>query len=202
MGKSRTQWLKSKYNRMARYYDLFDTFAVKESMRRKAIGSARGEVLEVGAGTGKNLPLYPPDCKVTGVDLSSAMLDRAKERTQALDMPVQLQEGDVQNLDFADASFDTVVATFVFCTVPDPVKGLLEVRRVCKGEGMIILLEHVRSENSCVGFLMDLLNPVTSRLLGDNINRQTVDYVKAAGICIQEIQDCGAGLVKLIRGQP
>jgi len=153
-------------------------------------------------GTGANFSFYPPDCQVTAIDFSPRMLARAKQKLYLARAPVTLLEMDVQQLDFPAASFDTVVATFVFCSVPDPVRGLQEVRRVCHPEGKIVLLEHVRSENGLFGPLMDLLNPLIVYLIGSNINRRTVENVKKAGIKLERVENLAGKIVKLIVGRP
>ena len=86
--------------------------------------------------------------------------------------------------------------------MPDSVQGLTEVRRVCKPNGKIVLLEHVRSEKPLLGWLMDLLNPVSLHLIGSNINRRTVENVRAAGIDIRNVEDIKSKIVKLIIGRP
>ena len=104
----------------------------------------------------------------------------------------------MQNLEFQDNSFDTVFATCVFCSVPDPVQGLKEIKRVCKPEGKIILLEHVRSENKIIGALMDFINPVVVSLIGVNINRRTVENVKKAGFTKIEATNLWKEIIKKI----
>ena len=103
-------------------------------------------------------------------------------------------------MQFADGTFDTVVSTCVFCSVPDPVLGLREVRRVLRQEGSVHLMEHVRSRNPIMGKLMDLVNPVAVRLMGANINRDTVGNVEKAGFALKGVQSRGFGIFKLIRG--
>jgi ubiquinone/menaquinone biosynthesis C-methylase UbiE len=196
-----TEIIKRRYNRAALFYDWMDRM-ISPALRRKVLALARGKVLEVGVGTGKNLPYYPPGCEVTGIDFSPRMLARARTKAPSAPVPVNLMEMDVQKLEFADNTFDTVVATFVFCSVPDPVKGLREIRRVCKPEGRIILLEHVRSENPLLGALMDILNPIPLYLIGSNINRRTVENVKAAGLKIHDLTDVKGKIVKLIIASP
>lgn len=157
------------------------------------------KVLEVGVGTGKNLPYYPPGIEIIAIDLTPGMLARARKRAQKIGLDLDLRLGDVQDLEFPDESFDAVVATFVFCSVPDPVLGLKEVRRVLKPGGQVLLLEHVRSERPVLGRLMDLLNPLVVRLMGPNINRRTVDNVQRAGLKVERVESLGMGdIFKLI----
>lgn len=197
-----TEIIKQRYNRTSKFYDMMDRM-IKESVRKKAIEMAKGKVLEVGVGTGKNLSYYPSDCQVIGIDFSPGMLNKAREKVKLLGLKnVELIEMDAQNLAFPDNTFDTVVATCVFCSVPDPIKGLKEVKRVCKPDGQIILYEHVRSDNSILGFLMDLLNPVAVTMVGANINRRTVENVKEAGITIRDIENVGGKIFKFIVAQP
>jgi len=110
---------------------------------------------------------------------------------------------DAQNLSFTDNTFDTVVATCVFCSVPDAVKGFTEIKRVCKPEGQIILFEHVRSEHPLWGKIMDILNPVSLYMVGSNINRRTVDNAKNAGLNIHKVTDLSnTKILKLIVASP
>ncbi len=160
------------------------------------------EVLEVGVGTGKNFFYYPPGITVTGVDLSPRMLERAARRARDNGASVNLAEMDVQQLAFPDNTFDTIFATFVFCSVPDPVRGLAEVRRVCRAGGRLILLEHVRPQSSFKGFLFDILNHLTVRLTGANINRRTPENLKKAGWKIRIEENLKSDIVKWIEAEP
>jgi ubiquinone/menaquinone biosynthesis C-methylase UbiE len=198
---NRTEIIRKRYNRTALFYGCMD-WMISEQIRRKAIEQAQGEVLEIGVGTGSNLPLYRKGCRVTGIDFSPRMLEKAEKKLSLAKVPVFLQEMDAQHLHFPDHTFDTVVATCVFCSVPDPVQGLREALRVCKPEGKIVLLEHVRSENTVIGWLMDRLNPFTLYLIGSNINRRTVENVQDAGITIRKIEDVDGKIVKLIVASP
>lgn len=197
-----TETIRRRYNRTALFYDWMD-FMISDRLRKKVIEMARGQVLEVGVGTGKNLPFYPQGCTVTGIDFSPAMLERARRRAEKLGLTVNLLEMDAQHMEFADNTFDTVVATCVFCSVPDAVQGLREIKRVCKPDGQVVLLEHVRSENPVWGTIMDVLNPVSLHMVGSNINRRTVQNVSNAGLKLKEIQDMSASkIVKLIIAAP
>jgi phosphatidylethanolamine/phosphatidyl-N-methylethanolamine N-methyltransferase len=122
-------------------------------------------VLEVGIGTGLNLPLYPPTVTLTGIELSSEVLEKAVERVQTLTMPnVTLKVMDATAMDFGDNEFDKAVATYTISAVPDPVAVLREVRRVVKPDGVIVLLNHFRSERRIIQTAEDLLAPVCTRL--------------------------------------
>jgi phosphatidylethanolamine/phosphatidyl-N-methylethanolamine N-methyltransferase len=123
------------------------------------------QVLEVGVGTGLNLPLYPRDCDVTGVDISEEMLRKAQERVRTLGMTnTKLLVMDGSKLDFPDNSFDRVIATYVISAVPDPVKTLLEMRRVCKPSGHLVILNHFKSDNAIIGMFEKLLAPVCTKI--------------------------------------
>ena len=158
-------------------------------------------VLEIGVGTGKNFPYYPKDTKITAIDFSDKMLARARDKARKQGVTARLEEMDVQKLKFADNTFDTVVASFVFCSVPDPVQGLLEVERVCQPRGKVILLEHILSANRVLASLMNLVNPIVVRTMGPNINRQTVENVAKSGLMVEEITDLAAGIFKLIEAR-
>ena len=193
---------RARYQRLSRMYDLMETLPERRfhPWRQKLWVLARGpRVIEIGVGTGKNMPFWPGDARMTAIDLTPGMLERARRRAQELNLKADLRLGDVQALDFPDSSFDAAVATFVFCSVPDPVLGLRELKRVVKMGGYIVLLEHVRSPNAVIGRLMDLLNPLVVRMMGANINRRTVENVQKAGLVVEQVENLGmGGIVKLI----
>ena len=122
-------------------------------------------VLEVGVGTGLNLPLYPRHCHLTGIDISEEMLRKARERVRSNGLPnVSLELMDASNLAFQNDAFDHVLATYVISAVPDPVRTLLEMRRVCKPSGHLVVLNHFMSENPVLGALEEMLAPVCTRI--------------------------------------
>lgn len=201
MDEKRTSLIKRRYDRIAGVYDFLDT--PMESMafkkhRGDVLNKVHGKALEIGVGTGKNIEFYPTDADIIAIDFSEKMLAKAKERAETLQKSVELYHMDVQNLEFEDNVFDTAFTTCVFCSVPDPVEGLKEIRRVLKPGGRLILLEHVLSENKAIKPVMNLLNPVTVRLWGANINRKTSDNIKKAGFKIISETNLSLDIVKLI----
>ena len=194
-----------RYDRMARIYDIYDApmeWMGTRKRRREILEGTRGAVLEVGVGTGKNLPFYPQHVDVTGIDVSSEMLARAKERTRSLPRDANLIEADVQDLPFDDDSFDTAVGTCVFCSVADPVQGLRELSRVVRSDGRILLLEHVRPQSEFLGRLADLVTVVTRRVFGFRANRRTEDNVVAAGLQIIDVERNGVWRTIVARPAP
>lgn len=197
-----TTLTRDRYQRISQIYDLMEILQERRYLpwRERMWALVRGpEVLEVGVGTGKNFAFYPKEVRVTGVDLTPGMLDRARKRAVILKRNVTLLLGDTQNLNFPDSSFDSVVATFVFCSVSDPMLGLRELGRVVKPDGQIFLMEHVRSGKQVVGEMMEILNPVVVRVTGANINRRTVENVYRSGLMIDRVNNLGMGdIFKLI----
>ena len=202
---SLTEQTRRRYNRIASCYDMMEGFpeAAFSHWRHRLLAQARGRVLEVGVGTGKNFSHYPKGLHITGIDIANRMIVQARLRADRIGYPVQLMEADAQNLPFPDNSFETAVATFVFCSVPDPVQGLRELGRVVSPEGAILLLEHVRINRTVIGSLMDGLNPVVLRLMGANINRRTCENVEKAGLTISRMENLGfMGIVKMMVAHP
>lgn len=195
----RTAVIRRRYNRNAIFYDVMDR-AIREEWRRSVVGQAFGRALEVGVGTGKNLPYYDPTrvTELTAIDFSPAMLARARRRAHLCPVPVTLLEMDAQRMGFPDHTFDSAVATCVFCSVPDPLLGLQEIRRVLRPGGLAFFLEHVRIDAPVIGTLMDLLNPISVGLTGVNINRRTVENVRRAGFEIVKEENVSGRLVKRI----
>ena len=200
-----TDLARSRYQRVSIIYDLFESIPERifSRWRKRLWADVHGpKVLEVGVGTGRNIPFYPPGLDITAVDLTPGMLDRAKNSAEKLGCAVRLQLGDAQALDFADNTFDSAAATFVFCSVPDPLKGLQEISRILRKNGRVYLLEHVRSENRVLGALMDFLNPLTRSVMGTEINRRTVDTVSKAGLRLVSVENLSkAGIFKYIVAQ-
>jgi ubiquinone/menaquinone biosynthesis C-methylase UbiE len=190
----------------SRFYDIA-MFPIERlgcrRVRREIVGDAAGWVLEVGAGTGLNLPYYRRARQVVATDPDAAMLRRARRRAAGAHVPVALLVADAQALPFPDGTFDTVVATCVFCTVPDPGAGFREIRRVLKSEGELRLLEHVRAPSPTAAWLQDRLTPAWSRVAGGcHLNRDTLATLREAGFAAQEMRSSFGEVLVRARFRP
>lgn len=195
-----TAHTRDRYDLLAPVYNLLEwpiERILYRSWREALWGQIEGpDILEIGVGTGKNVPYYPRSADVTAIDLSPGMLSRARRvvsrRTEA---DVTLVEMDAQSLTLPPDTFDDVVATFVFCSVPDPVLGLQEARRVARPGGHLHLLEHVRASSPIFGRLMEILDPAIHWLVGVHVARDTVENVRRAGWEILHVDSLAAGTV-------
>ena len=178
------------YELYAPVYDfIFDwIFAPGRSAAVKQLAIQRSDsVLEVGIGTGLNLPLYPWSCQLTGIDLMQEMLDKAVERVQTLAMPnVALKVMDATSMDFGDNEFDKAAATYTISAVPDPVAVLREMRRVVKPDGIIVILNHFRSERRITGWVEDVMAPICTRL-GWKSNLPLAPLLEQVGLVAESI---------------
>jgi ubiquinone/menaquinone biosynthesis C-methylase UbiE len=197
--------IKKRYDRIAPYFDAME--AVMEGLffknwRKKLWSKVDGHhILEVGVGTGKNFEFYPIEARLTAIDFSEKMLKQALHNKNRKSVAVDLDLMDVQSLAYADNSFDTVIGSFVFCSVPLPIKGLKELYRVCRPGGQVLLLEHVISSKPIFAKLMNSINPIVLALVGANINRNTVKNVKACGFASVRVDDRSGHIIKLIEAR-
>ncbi len=196
-----TAFVRDRYDRAAPHYDR--KIAVPERLlfadgRQWAAGQARGDVLEVAVGTG-NLPHYPAGVRVTGIDLSHAMLDLARRRADQAAASVELHVGDAQRLALPDDSFDTVAATLALCSIPDDAAAMAEIARVLRPGGTLVLLEHVRSPSRLVRWAQRLLQPLLLRLEGDHVLREPDQRVTAAGLRTDLLVRSKLGIVLRLR---
>ena len=194
---------RARYQRISPVYDRIERLMERrfQPWREKLWQFVYGpRVLEVGVGTGQNMEFWPLNCKITAIDLTPGMLDIAHQHAKSLNRhDADLFLADIQHLELPSGIFDTVVATFVFCSVPDPVQGLREIGRVVRPGGKILLLEHVRIDRPVVGAMMDILAPLVVRLNGANINRRTIENIRIAGLHIERVEDLDSmGMFKLI----
>jgi ubiquinone/menaquinone biosynthesis C-methylase UbiE len=160
---------------------------------------ARGRVLELAAGTARNLPFYPQEVEITGIELSPEMLAIGRERAEELGHPAVLQLGDAQALEFPDESFDTVTCTLGFCTIPDTSGAAAEALRVLRPGGQLLMMEHVRSPVPIVRGVQRLLEPLTLRFEADHLLREPLDYLPGVGFEIDEVRRSKWGIVERLR---
>ncbi|MEV7006514.1 class I SAM-dependent methyltransferase [Streptosporangium sp. NPDC051022] len=164
--------------------------------REWAVGQVRGDVVEIGVGSGLNLPLYPPDVTVVGVDLSERMLGLARLRAvrTGLDGRVRLLQGDAQRLDLPSGVADTVLSTFTMCTIPDPAAAAREAHRVLRPGGRFVLAEHGPSSNPLLRAAMRLVEPLSVRWDADHLTRDPRPYLEQAGFHIEEVTRSARGV--------
>jgi ubiquinone/menaquinone biosynthesis C-methylase UbiE len=171
---------------------------------RQAFGALlRGETIEVAVGSGLNIPFYSPEVtRAVGVDLSQEMLRHAQERVSLVDIPFALVQADAEALPFPDATFDTVAISLALCTIPDPVKGLLELGRVCRPGGRLVMLEHVRSTARPLAAMQRVLSPLNERAIGCHPDRDTFGLARSLGFSIEVTRSRLFDSVRLVVARP
>lgn len=187
------------YEKMAPTYDRKIEFWERRLFpdgRRWVCERAKGDVLEIAVGTGRNLRHYPEDVRLTGIELSPAMLEIARRRAAELGREADLREGDAQDLPFADRSFDTVVCTLSLCTIPDDRRAIAEAERVLRPGGALVLLEHVRSPLLGVRAVQRLIEPIARLVGGDHLTREPLGHVRAAGFDVEVLERSKLGIVE------
>lgn len=194
-----TERVREIFDASAAHYDREMAFSEKLFFgdgRAWACSQARGQVLEIAIGTGLNLPFYPADVEITGIEISPAMLEIARQRAQNLGRQVELVIGDAQALPFPDQRFDTVVCTIALCSIPNERKAVAEVWRVLRPGGSFVALEHVRSPNIIIRALERMLESYTVRTQADHLLREPVETVQTAGFSIEYLKRQKLGIVE------
>jgi ubiquinone/menaquinone biosynthesis C-methylase UbiE len=193
------------HNFFARTYELFNGGLAESGfmvpLRREMVGKASGVVLEIGAGTGLNFPFYRPGQveRVEAIEPDTAMMHYARERVKTAQVPITLTQVPVETLPFADETFDSTVATLVFCSVSDPARGFREVMRVLKPGGTLLLVEHVRSQRAIASRVQDALVPLTKWIAGNcHWNRDTARTVAEVGFEVTFRRDIHSLLMPMI----
>lgn len=192
--------------RFARFYERASSGDSGEArfmrpLRREIAGLARGLVLEVGAGNGLNFAYYDSVRveRVEATEPDATMLDYARERAASVPAPIHLTQASAERLPFADETFDSAVATLVFCSVGDPLQGLREVRRTLKPGGALLMVEHVQSRNPVLGAIQTAVTPLTRRLIGNcHWNRDTEQTVRDAGFTVEQRRDLSWSLMPFV----
>ncbi len=160
-----------------------------QKQRSLVLAQAYGTVLEIGFGTGLNLPHYPASLSsLHAIDPAHVLPRKVAERSAAVPFPLQIQRTSAEMLPYDDRSFDCVVSTWTLCTIPDPVKALRETRRVLRPDGVFLFLEHGRSEDEKIAAWQNRLNPVQNIIgCGCNLNRKIDQIIARAGLKIMTL---------------
>jgi ubiquinone/menaquinone biosynthesis C-methylase UbiE len=197
---------RARYERIAPLYDLLDLpfeYGRYRQLRPLLFAGMGGLILDAGVGTGRNFPFYPSDAKVIGIDISPAMLERARRRLGQARAEVELRETDVTHLDFPDQHFDNAVTTFLFCVLPDELQtpALAEIKRVLKPGGILRLLEYTRPTDPFRRAITKLWEPWVHWAYGASFDRNTELYIPAAGLQVTDSRFVVGDLIKLITAQ-
>jgi ubiquinone/menaquinone biosynthesis C-methylase UbiE len=191
------------WNRLSRSYDCL-TWGEERRFgpaKSRLFSRMEGRCLMVAAGTGNDFLHFPAGLTITAIDISPAMIDRARSRADAYRGTLELRVMDVQALEFADRTFDTVATACTFCSVPDPVLGLRELYRCLRPGGRILMFEHVRSRLGPIAVLQDLMTPPFRRLMGPDMNRETVANVLRAGFELIREDNVYVDIIKAIEAR-
>jgi len=192
------------YERIAPFYDLLDLvyeLSWKRRLRRTLFTFARGRLLDVGVGTGCNMPYYPPGSEAVGIDASAAMLERAERRARRLGRPVRLARADLLDLELDDGAFDTVVATFVLLCLPDSaqLRALRELARVCRGDGRILILDYQEASAKRHGLWQRLRGLWIDRVFAGRFDPPIERHLEAAGLAVEHRRTfLGASVLLLV----
>jgi ubiquinone/menaquinone biosynthesis C-methylase UbiE len=199
--KDRTERWHRYWDKKSRGYDREMQFMERMlfgDSRQWACSQASGDVLEVAVGTGLNLAAYPPDVRLTGIDLSDEMLEIARTRARDLGRDVELRQGDAHHLPFPDATFDTVVCTFGLCAIPDIDAALDEMTRVLRPGGKLILVDHVASSSRIARGVQHVLEVVTVPMASEHFLRRPLTKVRERAFDIEREERFKLGLVERI----
>lgn len=191
------RYIERRYGGKAQLYERIAARIEKAGVgeiRARLANSVRGHVLEVGCGTGLNFPHYASECDVVAIDPVPEFRALAAERAQAAPAGIDVRDGDARRLEFAADHFDAALVTLVFCSVPNPLRALNELRRVVRSGGTIQFFEHVRSERRGSALVQHLLDPLWCRAMeGCHLNRDTVELIRQAGFHIDSIRPFSVG---------
>ena len=191
---------KRKWDRAAKNFDFMAAKGPESrwaNAKQSLFSHMEGNVLFLAVGTGLDFPNFPPGQNITGIDISSAMLKKAKGRAEAYEGKLEMMEMDVHEMSFADNSFDQVYTSCTFCSVPNPVKGLESLKRVLKPGGELRMFEHTGSQHFPFNIMMHMMTPLSKRV-GPEMNRNTVENVRLAGFEVIEVENLFLDVVKTI----
>lgn len=195
---------RSKWDKAAANFDLMASKGPEKRWapaKRELFNNMEGHILFLALGTGLDIPTFPPNKDITAIDISPKMLAQAEDRVNAYDGQLKAEVMDVHDLTFEDQEFDQIYTSCTFCSVPNPIEGLKSLKRVLKPEGTLYMFEHTGSRYFPFNIMMNIMTPLT-RKIGPDMNRKTVDNVKAAGFTVTEVNHIFLDVVKTIKAIP
>lgn len=200
------QVTREKWDKMAPTFDLMGGHASERrwaSCKTELFSNMKEDanILFMALGTGQDIQFFPAQRKIKAIDISPAMLEQGQSRIAGYDGQLDVEVMDVHEMSFPENEFDQVFTSCTFCSVPNPVEGLKHIKRVLKPDGEIFMFEHTGSRYLPFRYMMDAMTLITSRL-GPDMNRPTVDNVRAAGFRVSEINHIFMDVVKTIRAVP
>ena len=192
---------KAKWDKAAANFDLMAGYGPEkrwEPVKRKLFSRmGDGPILFLAIGTGLDIPFFPPGKHITAIDISDAMIEKARVRAAKYQGEIELRQMDVHEMPCEDDAFDQVFTSCTFCSVPNPIAGLAQLRRVLRPGGELHMFEHTGSRYFPFSLMMNVMTPL-SRRVGPEMNRKTVDNVKAAGFALDDVQHVYLDVVKTI----
>ena len=192
---------KAKWDKASANFDVMAGYGPEKRWEpfKRALFSKMGDgrILFLAIGTGLDVPFFPPQKNITGLDISDGMIEKARARVADSDGEIELRQMDVHDMPFDEGTFDQVFTSCTFCSVPRPIEGLKALRRVLKPGGELHMFEHTGSRYFPFRLMMNVMTPLTRRF-GPEMNRTTVENVKAAGFELEEVQHVYLDVVKTI----
>ena len=192
---------KQKWDRASANFDLMAGYGPEKRWApvKRTLFSKMGDgpILFLAIGTGLDVPFFPPNRKIVGIDISDGMIEKARPRVEAYDGQIELRQMDVHEMPYEDGHFDQVFTSCTFCSVPRPIEGLEALRRVLKPGGELHMFEHTGSRYFPFRIMMNVMTPLSKRF-GPEMNRPTVENVKAAGFTLNAVQHVYLDVVKTI----
>ncbi len=186
---------KKGFEKIAKRYDyyiaLFELIFLKK-WRKRLLENVKGNVLEIGIGTGKNLPYYK-NCNLAGIDISPTMIEITKKYAKKLNINCNIKVMSAEKLKFKDNQFNYVISSLILCDIPNPIKALKEMKRVLKKNGELRMIEHMKSNKNFIYNLQIYLNNTNKKIFGCDLLRDTEGNIKKAGFKIIKVKNIFLG---------
>ncbi|MFD0716886.1 class I SAM-dependent methyltransferase [Paenibacillus sp. GCM10027626] len=196
------QKLRRIFDKQATQYEKKREGPMQKRWRQHLLSFAKGEVLELAVGAGANFPFYPSEVKVTATDFSEAMIEKAKRAAKNHRIESDFICSDIEEMNFSNQSFDTIVSTLSFCSYDNPLMVLDKINRWCRPGGQILLMEHGISSNLAVSVVQKSLNPLLYRMYGCHHTRNILGLIRESGIKVDKVESYWLNMVHLIWAKP